>query len=116
MKLLILSLITSSLLLAAPAFYDKKEFELSNGETFSGHLKGDEYLNWIESDEGEILLFNRQSKHYEYAEIKDEELVPSGIEKNPDTQKRTRSSELSKEKVYNLWKTKREKELNRRQH
>jgi small nuclear ribonucleoprotein (snRNP)-like protein len=112
MKLFLLSIATVSLLFSAPAFHDKKEFELSNGTTFSGHLKGDEHLNWIASDTGEILLFNKENNRYEYAVIKDNTLLPSGVEKN--THKKTRASELTKERLHKLWKMKRDKEFQRR--
>ncbi len=115
MKILLLSILTSALLFCAPAFHAKKQFELSSGEAFNGTVKGDEYLNWIESDEGEILLFNKQNKRYEYAQIKEDELVPSGVEKKPHTLKKTRASKLSKEALYKLWKKKRNDELRRRE-
>ncbi len=114
MKILLLSILTSTLLLCAPAFHAKKQFELSSGEAFSGVVKGDEHLNWIESEEGEVLLFNKQNNRYEYAEIKEGELVPSGVEKKPHTSKKTRASKLSKEALYKLWKKKRNDEFQRR--
>ena len=72
------------MLLSAPAFHAQKSFELETGETFQGYLKGDEHLNWIESDSGEVLLFSKERNRYEYAQIKDNELVASGIAKNID--------------------------------
>lgn len=113
MKSLILSLITFSLLLSAPAFHEKKVFELSNNDSFSGYLKGDEHLNWIESDEGDILVFNQQSHRYEYAIIKENNLVPSGVEKAKGLHKRS-LQHTSKYEVLELWKIKRECEFERR--
>jgi hypothetical protein len=116
MKLLLLLLLGFSILLSAPAFHEKKTFDLSNNETFSGYVKGDEHLNWIESEEGEILLFSKQNNRYEYALIKKGELVPSGIEKEKSMQHKRAFNDLFKEEVLNLWKTKRDREFQRRRH
>ncbi len=114
MKLLLLFITTISLLFSAPAFHGKKSFELENGETFKGYVKGDEHLNWIESESGEILLFNKKNSRYEYAEIRNSELMASGIQKKLHVKKRTAKPLLEKEDLYKLWKKRRNNALSRR--
>ena len=114
MKILFLLITTLSILFCAPAFHGKKIFELENGETFQGYVKGDEYLNWIESERGEVLLFNNRSNRYEYAQILDNELIASGVEKKLHVKTRTAVPSLKKESLYKLWKEKRSKARNSR--
>jgi hypothetical protein len=114
MKLFFLLLASVSLLLSAPAFHAKKSFELEDGTYFEGYLKGDEHLNWIESDSGEILLFNTKSHRYEYAKIKDDALIPSGIAKSSTPKSQAILPHISKEELYQLWEFRRNSELQRR--
>ncbi len=109
----ILLLVFTSFLFAAPAFQNNVILRDSHSDPFYAQLKGDEYLNWFESDTGEILLFNKQNKRYEYARIVNGALVPSGIEKRAHTNKRSRPNLTAKE-VRKLWKERREKALQRR--
>ena len=83
MKTLIISLIISiSTLYAVPAFQGEKVFQQQSGESFKGSVKGDEWLHWIESNKGAVVMYNLRSKNYEYATIRIvdgiEVLVPSG--------------------------------------
>ncbi|RUM66407.1 MAG: hypothetical protein DSZ03_01330 [Sulfurimonas sp.] len=103
MKPILLLIIITTLLNAAPAFTNTLTLRDTHGDSFRAQLKGDEYLNWFESDTGEILLFNKQQQRYEYAEIRNRRLLPSGIEKRAHTKKRLRQSPTDKE-VRALWK------------
>ncbi|MEA2110868.1 MAG: hypothetical protein U9P71_02345 [Campylobacterota bacterium] len=115
MKLLFLLTTITSLLFCAPAFHGKKNFALENGNTFSGYIKGDEHLNWIESDEGEVILFNKEHNRYEYATIKENKLIPSGVAKKAQTKQRKSATSISKEQLHDLWKKKRSDEFKRRE-
>lgn len=84
MKIILTLLLSFSLLLhAAPAFEHLKEYYQKDGTRFKGTPKGDEYLHYIETEDKQIALFNRESGYYEYAIIAKErgitKLVPSGI-------------------------------------
>ena len=84
MRKIILFLLTCSLLLqAAPAFERIKSYTQKDGSHFKGSPKGDEYLHYIQTQEGDIALFNRQSGNYEYAIVAKErgitKLIPSGV-------------------------------------
>ncbi len=67
----------------APAFPGEITFKQPDGRHFSGHIKGDEWCNWIEDKQKNIVLLNRSSKQYEYAKIVEKDglfdLAPSGI-------------------------------------
>jgi hypothetical protein len=76
--LLILSFITS-LLTAAPAFQGKRTFTQPDGTEVTYRQQGDEHLNWAESESGDILLFSKKNKRFEFAEIRDNMLEASGI-------------------------------------
>ncbi len=106
----LLLLMITTLLTAAPAFQNQLTLRDSHGESFHAQLKGDEYLNWFESDVGEILVFNKQHKRYEYAEIRHQTLVPSGIEKRAHVHKRLRHN-LTDTQVRTLWQALRTKAI-----
>ncbi len=114
MKLLLLLLFLGSLLPAAPAFHGYLELRDTNNEPFYAHLKGDEYLNWFESSASEILLFNKERQRYEYAVVKDDKLVPSGIAKKAHTKTRALQP-ISHKTLQRLWRQARSHERQRRQ-
>ncbi|MGB5966146.1 MAG: hypothetical protein WBG65_11555, partial [Sulfurimonadaceae bacterium] len=76
--LIVLSFITS-ILLAAPAFHGKRTFTQPDGTVVEYRAQGDEHLNWMESENGDILLYSKKNKRLEYAEIKDNTLKASGV-------------------------------------
>jgi len=67
-KLLILHLLTACLF-AGPARPGTLDFVQEDGQTFSGTLKGDEWLHWVSLPNDYVAIFNPQSKNYEYAVI-----------------------------------------------
>ena len=67
------------LLQAAPAREASHTFVQSDASSFSAKQKGDEYLHWLESVEGDIIIYNRESGNYEYGVIKGDTLRASGI-------------------------------------
>lgn len=112
MQWLLLSIIISSLLYAAPAFSKKRQFQQPDGTTFTGKQHGDEYLNWIESQDGDIVIYNRKSKQYEYATIDEDELNPNGEALRP-SYKGKRATHLNRQddddKIKQLWEKRRQK-------
>ena len=71
-------------LLAVPAARFLNTFAQPDGSTFQAHLKGDEYFNWIETENKMILVKNKTSGYFEFAVIKRDEknrliLFPSGV-------------------------------------
>ena len=71
-------------LLAVPAAPFLITFAQPDGSTFQAHLKGDEYFNWIETENKMILVKNKRSGYFEFAVIKRDEkkrliLFPSGV-------------------------------------
>ena len=109
MKYILLITILISQLYSAPARGGIREFTQADGSTFKASAKGNQHLNWIESEDGEILKYNQKTKNYEIAEIKNENLSPSGQKYiNPDANDTQRSQSLNikrvdKNKVYELW-------------
>ncbi len=78
-KTFLLLFVLQTLIFAAPAFPGKRQFTQADGTTFTAQGHGDEYLNWIEAEDGSILRYNTHTKNYEYADIKDGALGASGI-------------------------------------
>ena len=71
-------------LLAVPAAPFLITFAQPDGSTFQAHLKGDEYFNWIETENKMILVKSKTSGYFELAVIKRDEknrliLFPSGV-------------------------------------
>ena len=50
--ILFLSMITW--LYSVPAYQGAIKFKQNDGSTFSGKLKGDEWFNWVEDEQGDI--------------------------------------------------------------
>lgn len=102
MKYILFLISLISIIQAAPARGGYREFKQDNGHTFIAQAKGNQHLNWIESADGEILKYNPDTKNYELAQIKDNELKPSGI-KYEDGIKKTKSLKSIHDDVYKLW-------------
>jgi hypothetical protein len=78
MKILLTILLLISALYSAPAFNKLREFKNADGTTFLARGGGDEYLHWIESEDGEILKYNTTSQNFEYAKVVGDALKASG--------------------------------------
>jgi len=72
----------SSLSFGVSAFPGELTFTQSDGESFQGRLKGDEWLNYVSLPNDYVAVYNKEAKNYEYALIKTEDgkniLIPSG--------------------------------------
>ena len=110
-KILFLTLITSNILLSAPARSVERDFKQADGTTFQAISYGNQHLNWIETKDGEILKYNKGSKNFEYAQIIDSSLKTSGVKFQRDNSKRARSlahiNKLDKKVLHKLWAEKR---------
>jgi len=91
MKYIVLFLLITSHLLSAPAFSKMREFKNADGTTFLAKAKGNHHLNWIQTKDGEILKYNKETKNYEYAKIKGTTLKASGVRYEKSNSKRARS-------------------------
>jgi len=78
MKFFILFLNLAFVLHAAPALSKEKTLTQSDGSTFKATPKGDEYLHYLKTEDGDILVYNPKTKNYDYAIIKNDTLTPSG--------------------------------------
>ena len=83
MKIVITIMIFASTLFATMAFNGNVSFKNSDNSTFTGKLIGGPYFHYVKSSSGDILVFNKTSGNYEYANIDTSgshpKLVPSGI-------------------------------------
>jgi len=111
MKLLLLFFLLLNTLQAAPAFDKMREFKQADGSTFIAKGQGNQYLNWIETKDGDILRYNKESKNYEYAKIQNNSLKASGeVYQNSSALKAKSLStqvKLPKDSLYELWSQKR---------
>ncbi len=113
MKQLFFIVLLSQLLLAAPAYSGKRTFTQPDGTTVTYRMKGDEYLHWLESDEGEILLNNETARRLEYATIKNGHLKASGLayskkHRTVNTSKKSATfKKVSKEELMEIYSIKR---------
>ena len=78
MRFLLLFTLLIQLLLAAPAFNGKRTFTQPDGETIEYRLQGDEYLHWLEADDGSLMLYNKESQQLESLMIDGDTIKPSG--------------------------------------
>lgn len=117
MQWLLMMSLMISLLYGAPAFNSEQRFDQPDGTTFKGKQRGDEYLHWIESDSGDIILFNKKSRRFEHAE-----LVGDTLQANGDlfvhTEKKSSASGLHRrsdsEALKRVWMGKRYKAIKRK--
>ena len=116
MKKLILLASMITFAFCVPAFQGPLEFKQNDGSAFQGKLKGDEWFNWVEDNEGHIIKYNHSSKNYEYAKAEEKngtlELIPSGVKVQRSEALDRNVSELFKidpELLRKIWKQKREK-------
>jgi len=108
-----LAICIATLTYAAPAVTGDIEFEQKDGSTFQAQLKGDEWFNWIEDKKDNIIIYNKQSKNYEYAQLTESNgetyLIPSG--KKVDVSKNNPTN-INKDTLAQIWKQKKEKASN----
>ncbi len=77
-------------------------FTQSDGSTFEGRLKGDAFMHWVETTDGTALIFNKKSATFEYAVIRDSDLVRSGIPYDPQRKRRSIGTPDTTE-IMRLW-------------
>jgi len=112
MKLLLLFLLLYTYSFGAPAFNKEREFTQADGTKFTARAFGDHHLNWIQTQDGEVLKYNSQTKNFEYAIINNDNLESSGTKYQKLNSKRARSlgkvKKLNIDDVYRLWRKKRQ--------
>ena len=69
---------------AAPALQKQKTLTQANGTQFKAQPKGNEFLHYFQTKEGAILKYNPKTKNYDYAAVRNDRLVPSGIPYKPN--------------------------------
>ena len=79
MKVLLTLILVAHVSFAAPAYNGTNTFTQPDGTVVHYKMQGDEYLHWMESEDGEILLHNEEQKCFEYATIKNGNLTKSGV-------------------------------------
>ncbi|QSZ40969.1 hypothetical protein GJV85_02175 [Sulfurimonas aquatica] len=107
MKTILLSLIITTSLFSAPAFTKERELKNADGTTFMAKAQGNQHLNWLITQDGEILKYNQKSKNFEYAKIEKNELKASGVKYEKNNSKRARAigrvNKLNHQELYKLW-------------
>ena len=118
MKILSIFLLMSTILLGAPAFDRLKEFKQADGTTFLAKGQGNHHLNWIETQDGDILKYNEESKNFDYATIEKNNLKASGEKFEKQSLRRAKSlnqvQKTDKKSIHELWSKKREEAQKRR--
>jgi len=70
-KIFFILLLFSSNILAVSAEPGDHLFSQSNGQSFTGELRGDRWFNWIEDNRGRVIQYNSASSNYEYIILND---------------------------------------------
>jgi hypothetical protein len=109
MKTLLLLLLGFSFGFSAPALDAMREFTNADGTTFMAKAQGNQHLNWVQTQDGEILKYNEASKNFEYAEIKEDALVSSGLKYEKSGPNKAaaleKRSKIDKADLAKLWST-----------
>ena len=105
MNKIIVILCLNVLLFAVPAHQEEKEFKQSDSSSFRGHLKGDEWFSWVETNDGYIAKYNGKSKNYEYMTLNDEgDMVYSKVKVQKDVKVPEKIKKVSSAKLSKIWK------------
>ena len=78
MRLFLTLILLNIITFAAPAYSGTRQYTQPDGTVVHYTMQGDEHLHWLESEDGEILLYNEKAHCLEYATIKDGNLKTSG--------------------------------------
>lgn len=92
--------------MAAPALSKKVLLTQPDGSSFTATQRGDEYLNWIETEDGSILILNDKEGDFEYAIIDGFELKGNNVTYHK-TDSKARDGGVTKEQIYQLWQMRR---------
>lgn len=107
MKTLFFLLFSSALLFSAPALDALREFTNADGTTFMAKAQGNQHLNWVQTQDGEILKYNQTTKNFEYAKIEKDALTASGVKYEKENSMRARAlhqiNKIDKKALSNLW-------------
>jgi len=105
MKIVFIILIFFTTLYCAPAYSKYREFYNSDGSSFLAKASGNEYLHWLETEDGAILKYNPKTKNFEYATIQNNSLVCSGkvYKKDGSIKKAPTFKRLNKDELFNLF-------------
>lgn len=116
-KMFVVCLIVSVMnipIFAVSAFPGPVTFKQHDGGRFIGKLKGDEWFGWIEDQAGHVVIYNKNSKRYEYAKLVEKnssvDLAPSGIpvvDMEDRRPKRLNIPSIDKTTLYKIWQQKR---------
>lgn len=90
----------TSALFAAPAREVKTDFLQNDATHFSATQRGDEYLHWLEDDKGVVIIYNPNTKNYDFAMIEGDALKTSGQVYN----KKSRYQRSNTLDIKSLWK------------
>jgi hypothetical protein len=100
-----------------------KYFKQSDGTVFKGKMKGDEAFHYIQTNDGNIVKYNKKSKNYEYMILKNNDLVFSNIKAKSFSKQKAKSQKATKQlftsnlkiqkiksdDLFKIWKEKRKK-------
>ena len=106
MKTILLILLTTSIF-ATSTLTTIRTFTQSDGTTFKGRLQGDAFLHWVEAEDGSIVLFNKKTANFEYAQIKNGDIILSGKIYRVSKARSLHVSEtksLSRDSLKQIWK------------
>ncbi|MBU0720834.1 hypothetical protein KJ877_05785 [bacterium] len=119
MRFIVLLICAANIVFSAPALNVVREFKQSDNTRFMAKAEGNQHLNWIRTQEGEILKYSEKSKNFEYASIKQNNLKASGTryEKNNSIRARSiaRINKIDKKELHTLW-LKKQKEAEENKH
>ena len=108
-------------LMAVPAVPFLITFAQPDGSTFQAHLKGDEYFNWIETENKQVLVQSKASGYFEFALLKRDDknrlvLAPSGTRYVEGAKSALRSESnppnISREQLGKIWQSRIEAKRN----
>jgi len=111
MRYLLLFLLSITFLNAAPAREVTRHYIQSDGSSLYATQHGDEYLHWLQTQDGAVVIYNNKTSNYDYAQIEQNTLKASGEVYSPDKRK---SRSITILNITKLWEKKREEERQRR--
>jgi len=91
MKKIILIILFKISLFGVEAYRGEIKFTQNDNKSFKAYLKGDEWFDWVDVDDGYVAQFNNKSENYEYMLLdENNELVYSNVKVEADSTAITR--------------------------
>ena len=99
---LFLSLHLTTTAYAVPADPSPKELRQADGTAITGYACGDEFFNWFEDSDNNIIAYDSDSGNWCYAYVRDNMLLPGSEVVGKDSKSRSNNNKIQREDILEI--------------